>query len=114
MLKKDGQRENNWLKIDNAGLIYPSASSEKWNNVFRLSAYLKEQVDKNVLQQALNIVIERFPNFDVTLRRGMFWHYFQSLSKFPVVEKEVNYPCRKMELNQKRHQIGRASCRERV
>src|SRR5574344_1746418 len=33
----------------------------------------------------------------------MFWHYFQSLSKFPVVEKEVNYPCRKMELNQKRH-----------
>lgn len=92
-----------WRKIDNAGLIYPSASNEKWNNVFRVSAYLFEQVDAKVLQQALNIVIERFPSLDVTLRRGMFWYYFQNMTDFPVVEKEVNYPCRRMELNQKKH-----------
>src|SRR5574344_371746 len=92
-----------WRKIDNAGLIYPSASNEKWNNVFRVSAYLFEQVDAKVLQQALNIVIERFPSLDVTLRRGMFWYYFQNMTDFPVVEKEVDYPCRRMELNQKKH-----------
>lgn len=94
---------DNWHKIDNAGLIYPSAGNEQWNNVFRVSAYLKSKVDEKILQQALNIVIERFPSFDVTLRRGMFWYYFQNITQFPTVEKEVDYPCRRMELNQKKH-----------
>ena len=97
---KDGE---NWLKIDNAGLIYPSASSEKWNNVFRVSAYLKEDVDPKVLQQALNIVILRFPNLDVAIRRGFFWYYFQSLNEYPKVQEEKTYPCRRMELNSKKH-----------
>ena len=95
--------EDNWLKIDNAGMIYPSASSEKWNNVFRVSAYLKQDVDKDVLQQALNIVILRFPHLDVAIRRGFFWYYFQSLNEYPVVQEEKTYPCRKMELNSKKH-----------
>ena len=99
-IKRD---EAGWLKIDNAGLIYPSASNEKWNNVFRVSAYLKKDVDPQVLQQALNIVILRFPSFDVAVRRGFFWYYFQSLNEFPKVEEETLYPCRKMELNAKKH-----------
>lgn len=99
-IKRD---EDGWLKIDNAGLIYPSASSEKWNNVFRVSAYLKQDVDPKILQQALNIVILRFPNFDVAIRRGFFWYYFQSLDEFPIIEEETLYPCRKMELNAKKH-----------
>ena len=45
-MAKNLEREVSWLKIDNAGLIYPSASSETWNNVFRISAYLKEDVDE--------------------------------------------------------------------
>ena len=96
-------KEVSWLKIDNAGLIYPSASSEKWNNVFRISAYLKEDVDPKVLQQALNIVILRYPNFDVAIRRGFFWYYFQNVDKYPIVKPEEEYPCRRMELNSKQH-----------
>lgn len=95
--------EAKWLKLDNAALVYPSASSAKWNNVFRVSAYLKQDVNAQILQQALNIVIERFPNLDVTLRRGLFWYYFQSMTEFPKVEEEKEYPCQKMELNKKRH-----------
>lgn len=95
--------EPKWSKLDNAALVYPSASSAKWNNVFRVSAYLKQNVDPQKLQQALNIVIERFPNFDVTLRRGFFWYYFQSVTEFPKVAEEKTYPCQKMELNKKKH-----------
>ncbi len=97
------KNEDNWLKIDNAGLIYPSASSEKWNNVFRVCAYLKDDVNPDLLQQALNIVILRFPNFDVSIRRGVFWYYFQSLKDFPIIEEEKTYPCRRMEINAKKH-----------
>lgn len=92
-----------WLKIDNAGLIYPSASNETWNNVFRVSAYLKEDIIPQVLQQALNIVIKRYPHLNVSIRRGFFWYYFQNIEKNPRVEEEKDYPCRRMELNSKQH-----------
>ena len=102
-MKNDAGSEVSWLKIDNAGLIYPSASSETWNNVFRISAYLKEDVNAEILQQALDVVIVRYPHLNVSIRRGVFWYYFQSVEKKPKVEEEKNYPCRRMELNTKRH-----------
>ena len=102
-MEKNDIEDEGWLKIDNAGLIYPSASSEKWNNVFRVSAYLKSEVNPEVLQQALNIVILRFPTFDVAIRRGFFWYYFQKLDEYPKVQEETLYPCRKMEINAKKH-----------
>ena len=79
MKNNELQNEMSWLKIDNAGLIYPSASSETWNNVFRVSAYLKEDVNAEVLQQALDVVIVRYPHLNVSIRRGVFWYYFQSV-----------------------------------
>lgn len=102
-MENNERQEVSWLKIDNAGLIYPSASSETWNNVFRISAYLKEEINPEVLQQALNIVIVRYPHLNVSIRRGFFWYYFQSIEKKPKVEEEKSYPCRRMELNTKQH-----------
>ena len=102
-MKRERQNGPDWLKIDNAGLIYPSASSETWNNVFRVSAYLKEEVNKDVLQNALNVVIDRFPHLDVSMRRGFFWYYFQTMEEYPIVEEEKTYPCRLMQLNSKKH-----------
>ena len=103
MIDKGKEFNSDWLKIDNAGLIYPSASNENWNSVFRICAYLKSDVDPKVLQDALNIVIGRFPNLDVSIRRGFFWYYFQSLNEYPKVEEEKTYPCRRMEINSKKH-----------
>ena len=103
MKQKFRQKIDNWIKLDNAALVYPSASNGRWNNVIRVSAYLKEEVNPTILQQALNKVIERFPHLDVTLRRGMFWHYFQNMQTYPKIEQEVEYPCRRMELNEKKH-----------
>ena len=100
---KNKRFEQDWLKLDNAALIYPSASSEKWNNIFRVSAYLKNNVAPEILQQALNIIIERFPNFDVTLKNGIFWYYFQNMSKLPIIEEETEYPCQRMDLRKKKH-----------
>lgn len=97
------QKNDSWIKLDNAALVYPSASNKRWNNVFRVSVYLKEDVDPEILQKALNKTIDRFPHLDVTLRRGMFWHYFQTMQTYPKVQPEVEYPCRTMELNKKTH-----------
>ncbi len=96
----------NWLKLDNAAMIYPAIGSSQWNSVFRLSVILKDKVDKEKLQQALDDSLVRYPFFNVSLRNGLFWHYFQILDHKPVIEEEKDYPCRPFEF-EKREQIFR-------
>lgn len=88
-----------WLKIDNAGKIYPGTNNSRWNCVYRLSVVLKQRIDPEVLQEALNTTIERYPHFNVSLKKGVFWFYLHYLDMPVPVEKESNYPCQRFELN---------------
>jgi len=83
-----------WYKLDNSALIYPAIRNAEWNSVFRLSAVLKDKINVEKLQQALDLTIDRFPFFNVSLRDGLFWHYFQSLTEKPKVQLETESPCR--------------------
>ena len=65
--------DKEWFRLDNAAKIYPAARSNRWNNVFRMSVVLKEEVKPEILQQALEDIIDRFPSFRVTLKKGFFW-----------------------------------------
>ena len=44
---------NRWLKLDNAGKIFPATSSRRETGVFRFSCELNEPVQEEVLQHAL-------------------------------------------------------------
>ena len=88
--------EPNWLKLDNAGKIYPAARRRNWSSMFRLSATLSEPVEPEVLQAALDITLKRFPSIAVRLRRGMFWYYLEEISKAPEVMLDCGYPCVRM------------------
>ena len=85
-----------WLRLDNAAKIYPAARRQNWSNVFRLSATLKEPVDKAVLQSALDVTVRRFPSIGARLRRGVFWYYLQQLDRAPRVKEESSYPLTRM------------------
>lgn len=82
-----------WFKLDNAATVYPSAKEDGWTYVFRLSAILKENVDKAKFQQAISDVIPRFPSFNVSLKRGFFWYYFDEINKAPLLQDETKFPC---------------------
>ncbi len=84
----------NWFRLDNAALIYPAIGSAEWNSVFRISAIVRDKVDVVLLQQALDETLQRYPFYNVSLREGMFWHYFQVLENKPKIEIEKYYPCR--------------------
>ena len=43
-----------WMRLDNAALIFPAVRRRDWTNVFRLSATLTEPVEPEVLQQAVD------------------------------------------------------------
>ncbi|MDE7191002.1 MAG: hypothetical protein K2O35_00790 [Clostridia bacterium] len=95
---KNAMFDKEWFKLDNAAKIYPAARSSRWNAVFRMSAVMKEEVKPDILQQALDDVIDRFPTFRMTLKKGFFWYYFQFVDHKPKIQQETDYPCAMMRL----------------
>ena len=85
-----------WFRLDNAAKIYPAARNEKWSNVFRVSATLKEEVDVEVLRSALEVTLHRFPSIGVRLRKGAFWYYLEQLATAPEIREENSYPLTRM------------------
>ena len=85
-----------WLPLDNSAKIYPAARNQNWSNVFRLSATLTENVDREILQTALDVTVRRFPSMAVRLRRGFFWYYLEQLQSAPEIRDEHSYPLTRM------------------
>lgn len=96
---------SNWFRLDNAALVYPSAGRHGWTFVYRFSAVLKEPVLPEYLQQAVNDIMPRFPTFNVTLKNGLFWHYFDQKASFPKVQQEHEFPCSYFDLHGVEHLI---------
>lgn len=83
-----------WRRLDNTGKIFPLIANENLSNVFRITATLKEDVRPELLQRALEDVLPHFEGFQVKLKRGFFWYYFESNKRTPLIEQESGYPCR--------------------
>ena len=81
-----------WLKLDNAACIYPSTLSRTYASMFRLTITLTEDIDDEILTQALNNIMARFPTFNFTLKQGFFWCYFDRIDVPVKVKKDVNNP----------------------
>lgn len=90
------EKKLRWMRLDNAAKIYPAARSQTWSNVFRLSVTMKETVDTEVLQNALDVTVRRFPSIATRLCKGVFWYYLQELSEAPRISQENSYPLARM------------------
>lgn len=82
-----------WKKLDNTAKLFPVIASESLSNVFRVSVTLKETIVPELLKQALEEILPWFEGFRVRLRRGVFWYYFETNPRTPIVEEESTYPC---------------------
>lgn len=90
--------EKSWSGLDNAALIFPSASWKADHQVFRISCELCDKVDPAVLQKALEQTMEAFQVYRSVLKRGMFWYYLESTEKTPEVHCEDRQPCASMNI----------------
>ena len=81
-----------WMRLDNAALIFPAVRRRDWTNAFRVSATLKEPVEPELLQQAVDTLLPRFPSMYVSLHRGLFWYYLQKLKQAPRVRQDGACP----------------------
>lgn len=73
------------MRLDNAANIYPASMSRRYTSLYRISLSLKEPVEPEVLQQALERVSERIPTFRCGLKAGWFWWYLHRLPHPPRV-----------------------------
>ncbi|MCR4688921.1 MAG: hypothetical protein K5745_05135 [Saccharofermentans sp.] len=83
----------NWYKIDNVAKVFLATVGQRDTRSFRLSCILKEDIDPELLQQAVLSAIEDRPQMQVRIRRGVFWHYLEDTDLMPVVREEDDRIC---------------------
>lgn len=82
-----------WDKLDNTANLFPVIATEQMTNVYRISVSLTEEIDRVLLQEALNRILPKFLVFRMRLRMGVFWYYFEENTKpAPIVREEYSSP----------------------
>jgi len=83
-----------WRRLDNSAKIFPLSTGRKYSTVFRLSVLLKEEIKPDILEKAVIETLEKYQSFKVKMKKGFFWHYLENNNKKPIVEEEIDYPCK--------------------
>jgi len=103
-------RDIRWEKLDNTAHLFPVIAGEDMTSVYRISVTLKEPVEPQLLQQALDMVLPKFQGFDLRLRSGVFWYYFEENGKrAPRVQLEGRFPCRYFRPNSNNNYLFRVT-----
>ena len=91
--KKLRRKQPAWNKLDNTANLFPVIASESLSNVYRISVTLTEEIDRFLLQEALDRILPQFLVFRMRLRMGFFWYYFEENTKSaPIVAEEHTEP----------------------
>ena len=86
-----------WYKLDLSAIVYPTLQRRDFSSVYRLSVVLKEEIQPQVLQRALDMTLPRFPTYKAAIRKGLFWRYLEPNDRpGPFVQEDVKNPCQPM------------------
>lgn len=65
--KEIKNKDEEYLDLDSAGIIYPYVANKEWNSSYRIKARLKTQVDLTALKAAVETMKKRYPYFFMRL-----------------------------------------------
>ena len=86
-----------WYKLDLSAIVYPTLQRKDFSSVYRLSVLLKDEVNPELLQKALDMTLLRFPTYKVAIRKGVFWRYLEPNNRpGPFVTPDIKNPCMPM------------------
>lgn len=86
-----------WYRLDLSAIVYPTLQRRNFSSVYRISVVLKEKVEPELLQKAVDLTLPRFPTFKVAMRKGVFWRYLEPNNRpGPFVEPDIVNPCMPM------------------
>ncbi len=87
----------NWHRLDNTGKMYPLIRSDWQTTLYRLTAVLKSNIDVQRLKDSIPRVYEVYPEFNVVLKPGLFWFYFEKTNERHTAKPDDHYPCTSFE-----------------
>lgn len=91
------KKRASWYKLDLSANVYPTLQRRDFSSVYRISITLKEMIQPDLLQQAVDLTLPRFPTFKTALRRGLFWRYLEPNDRpGPFVQPDIQNPCMHM------------------
>ena len=86
-----------WYKLDLSAIVYPTLQRKDFSSVYRLSVLLKEPIKPDILQQAIDMTLPRFPTYKTAIRKGLFWRYLEPNHRpGPFVQKDIRNFCMPM------------------
>lgn len=97
MPKNKRPERKTWYKLDLSAIVYPTLQRRDFSSVYRLSVVLTEQIRPEILQQAVDIALKRFPTYKAAIRKGLFWRYLEPNNRpGPFVQPDISNPCMPM------------------
>lgn len=94
---REKQEPKIWYKLDLSAIVYPTLQRRDFSSVYRLSVVLKEPVNPDILQTAVDIALKRFPTYKTAIRKGLFWRYLELNDRpGPFVQKDIRNFCMPM------------------
>lgn len=109
-LNRKTKQTKRWERLDNTAHLFPIIANDEMTNVYRISVTLKEEIWPHLLQEALDKVLPHFPGFNMRMRKGFFWYYFEeNVKPAPDVSEENTYPCQYIVENRNRNYLFRVT-----
>lgn len=97
MSNRKKQAARIWYRLDLSAIVYPTLQRRDFSSVYRLSVLLKENVRPEILQQAVDLSMKRFPTYKSAMRKGLFWRYLEPNDRpGPFVRPDVRNFCMPM------------------
>lgn len=97
MSKQSKSQAKTWYRLDLSAIVYPTLQRRDFSSVYRLSLLLKEDVQPDILQQAVDIAMKRFPTYCSAMHKGLFWRYLEpNTNPGPIVQKDIRNFCMPM------------------
>lgn len=86
-----------WYKLDLSAIVYPTLQRKDFSSVYRLSVLLHEPIKPDILQQAVDLTLKRFPTYKTAIRKGLFWRYLEpNYRPGPFVQEDIRNFCMPM------------------
>lgn len=93
----DRKNKKEWYKLDLSAIVYPTLQRRDFSSVYRLSVVLKEPIQPDILQKAVDMTLPRFPTYRTAIRKGLFWRYLEPNNRpGPFVQPDIKNPCMPM------------------
>lgn len=77
-----------WRRLDDQAEVFSLSFNKKDTSVFRLTTVLKEKVQVKLLQEALELALQKYKAFKVEMKKGLFWYYLVENKLNPIVNEE--------------------------